>query len=149
MIRRLISRYWTMHHDVIPGYRPRHRGRAALVAPADHAGATVDWSPTASLAAVEEVREPEETVAEAAEREADEVARHWADLEKAAAEETTAELDALAPKLNPALAALDEAYAWAMTQLGLTAAEIEQMSARARALHETTTGMPVIEAVAA
>jgi len=149
MIRNLISRLWMMPHDAVPTWKPRHRVRVALVAATDHAGATEYWSPTAELARVADDLPPEETATEAAEREADEVARHWAGLEQTAAEQTAAELDALGPTLSPLFAALDDAYAWAMSKLGLTPAEIDVMSARARALHETTTSMPIIEAVSA
>ena len=68
---------WTVRLDRPRGWRGRHRVRPALIAPAEHAGATVDWSPIAELAAAQD-REPEETPAEAVVRDAEEIVDHWA-----------------------------------------------------------------------
>lgn len=137
MITSIIDRYWRMYHDTVPGWKPRHRGRPALIAPTDHTGATADWSPTAEILAVEVV-EPEETTHEAAEREAEELAHHWADLEKAAADETTADLDALAPVLNPLFAAVEEACHQALAALGITEADVDEYAASVTASHDLT-----------
>jgi len=131
MIRNLIRRYWEMPRDWQPGYKSRHRGRPALVAahvePAEHAGATADWSPTAELARVQVDREPEETTHEAAEREAEELAHHWAELEKQAEEEVTAECAAvLDPVLGPLYAAVEDACRAALDGLGITEADIDE-----------------------
>lgn len=146
MIGKLIDRLWWMHHDLRPGYRGRHIGRPALVATPDHAGATADWSPTAEIQAVAATPvQAEETEPERAEREAAEIqdARHRAETQLGA---EVGEWFAEAwTRVEPQFAALDEAYGWAMSTLGVTAAEAQVMSARARALHETTTGMPIIE----
>lgn len=136
MIRNLIARYWRMPHDWRPGYRPLHRGRPALIAPADHSGATEDWSPIAAVASVEV--EPEETVDEATEREAEELAHHWAELERQAADETGADFDALGPKLNPLFAAVDEACRAALDGLGITEADVDAYAANITASQDLT-----------
>lgn len=137
MIRAIVRRLFPMDHDVVPGWKPRHRGRPALVRAADHDGATEDWSPTAEILAVEMV-EPEETTSEAAEREADELAHHWAELEKAAADETTADFDALGPKLNPLFAAVEAACQQALAGLGITDADVDEYAANVTASHDLT-----------
>ena len=79
-MRALIRRLFPMHHDVVPRWRSRHRGRPALVArhTASHEGATADWSPKAELASAEAQVQPEELPAEAVVREAEEIVDHWA-----------------------------------------------------------------------
>ena len=95
-MRALIRRLFPMHHDVVPRWRSRHRGRPALVAHpvAEHQGATADWSPTAELAAIDD-REPEELPAEAVVREAEEIVDHWAAEEQRIADEVRAWFDEL------------------------------------------------------
>lgn len=77
-MRSLIRRLFPMHHDIVPSWRPRHRGnrRPALVRPTEHQGATADWSPLAWAA--ESPAQPEELPAEAVVREAEEIVDHWA-----------------------------------------------------------------------
>lgn len=73
----LFRRLFPMFHDAVPTWRPKHRGRPALVRGTDHQGATADWSPRAELAHAEATT-PEETSEEAALREAAEIVDHWA-----------------------------------------------------------------------
>lgn len=119
-----------MPHDVMPGNRkPRHRrGRPALVAPTDHAGATADWSPIADVTSVD-LGEPEETLPEATEREAVQLVDHWAELKREAEKQTIAEFDALSPKLTPLLAAVEEACRAALESLGITEADVDEYAA--------------------
>ena len=108
-MRALIRRLFPMHHDVVPRWRSRHRGRPALVAQpvAEHQGATADWSPTAELAAIDD-REPEELPAEAVVREAEEIVDHWAAEERRIADEVRSWFDELVADDPIAAVLLDE-----------------------------------------
>lgn len=150
-MRSLIRRLFPMHIDTVPGWRPKHRGRPALVArrPFEHQGATEGWSPKLAVAEAEAAREPEELMAEAAEREAEELARHRADVERAAEEEVAAECAAvLDPVLGPLAAAVDDACRVVLRELGLSDDEADKLLARHRSAAEPTGGWPIVRDLA-
>lgn len=150
-MRSLIRRLWPMYHDIVPTWRPRHRGRPALVArrPVEHQGATVDWDPRAELDSVQD-SEPEELLAEAAEREAEERVRHLAELDAAAGESVTAEWSAvLDPVLGPLFAAVEKACRVVFDEVGLTADEGDRLLAKYQAAVMQTGEYPAVRELVA
>ena len=127
-MRALIRRLFPMHHDVVPRWRSRHRGRPALVArhTASHEGATADWSPTAELAAIDD-REPEELPAEAVVREAEEIVDHWAAEERRIADEVRSWFDELVADDPIAAQLLAEERERVARKASITAADAVEM----------------------
>ena len=141
-MRALIRRLFPMHHDVVPRWRSRHRGRPALVARrAEHHGATADSPLLAELPLRDP--EPEETEAEAAERQARELARHRAELERLT-DGDVAELERIDGVLEPLRTAVDDACRVVLRELGLSDNEADQLLARYASAAEPTGGWPTV-----
>jgi hypothetical protein len=129
----------------VTGRKGRHRGKAKQERPTAWQGATLDWSPKDDILTVKPAREPEETPAEAAEREAAELSRHRAEIEQAAEVEVCSEwADHLDPILDPLFAAVDEACRAVLEELGLTPAEADELFAKARQVATPTGEYPVV-----
>lgn len=145
MFKSLIRRLWPMPGDII-SRNGRHRGRPALVARRrEHQGATAYWSPWQEIHDAEAAREPEELLAEAAQREADERVQHLADLDRSAEEQTAAEFAAaLDEPLRDLAYAVDDACRVVLRELGLSDAEAGQLLARYRSAAEPTGGWPTV-----
>ena len=107
-MRALIRRLFPMHHDVVPRWRSRHRGRPALVAPpvAPWCSAPADSPLLAELPLRDP--EPEELPAEAVVREAEEIVDHWAAEERRIADEVRSWFDELVADDPIAAVLLDE-----------------------------------------
>lgn len=130
-------------------YRGRHETtRRAAIAEA-HRGATADWSPTAELARVD-CREPEELLAEAAEREADQIADYWADMEAQFADDVHAEFEASWAQMEPLHAAVaDACRAVVAADLNLSDDEAEAYLARFAQINEATGEYAVVRELVA
>lgn len=145
-MRKLIRRLWPMPGDFIKRHG-RHRGRPALVARRrEHQGATAYWSPWQEIHDAEAAREPEELLAEAAQREADERVQHLADLDRSAEEQTAAEFETAWSNagMEALAAAVNDACRGVLEELGLSDAEAGQLLARYRSAAEPTGGWPTV-----
>lgn len=149
MIRALVRRLFPMPHDVMPSRRPRHRGRPALVAVPEHTGATEEWSPWQEITSAEVARQPEETPAEAVEREAAELARHRAEVSEQVSEEVRADFsEALDGLLPPLFAAVEDACQAALAGLGISVADFDRLVAGYRSAAVPTGEYQIIRELA-
>ena len=146
MIRNLIRRLWPMSHDAFsPARLGRHRGKPALVAGrrVEHQGATADSPLLAELPLRDP--EPEETETEAAQREADELARHREQLEEDISREVHAEFSARWSEVEYLATVVDEACRVVFDELGLNKGEADRLMAAYRSAAEPTGGWPTVQ----